>query len=184
MTMNDKIYAIIRRILDDIRVELSDEFDRNFERQGFFSEKWKRRRSPMRRGGGILVDTGQLRRSIQSRTTKNSITFFSDLPYAGIHNEGGEIVVTEKMKRYFWHKYMNAAGALVFCRKKNGELRKDKGTRQISTEAEFWKHLALMKVGSRIRIPRRMFIGMSPEVERAVREIIEENLDRYLDLFD
>ena len=39
--------------------------------------------------------------------------------------------------------------------------------------------MALMKSGSVIRIPRRQFIGYSPEVEKAVREIIEENLDEY-----
>lgn len=170
---------VIRNILKDIRVELSDEFDRNFERQGFFSEAWQRRKSPTRPGGSILIDTGTLRKSIHSRLTDTSITFYSDVPYAEIHNDGGEITVTEKMKRFFWHKYMNAAGALVFCRKKNGELRKDKGTRQISTEAEFWKHLALMKVGSTIKIPRRQFLGHSPEVEQSVREIIEENLTEY-----
>ena len=30
-------------ILSDMRVELSDEFDRNFERKAFFSDKWKPR---------------------------------------------------------------------------------------------------------------------------------------------
>ena len=92
--------AVIRRILSDIRVELGDEFDRNFERQAFFSDAWARRKSPTRPGGTILVDTGTLRRSVKSRTTDDSITFYTDLPYAAIHNDGGEIVVTEKMKRF------------------------------------------------------------------------------------
>lgn len=30
-------------ILEDLRVDLSDEFDRNFECKGFFSDKWKSR---------------------------------------------------------------------------------------------------------------------------------------------
>lgn len=47
------------------------------------------------------------------------------------------------------------------------------------TEAEFWKCLALMKEGSTIKIPRRQFLGNSPEVEKAVREIIEENISEY-----
>lgn len=74
--------AVIRRILSDIRVELGDEFDRNFERQAFFSDAWARRKIPTRPGGTILVDTGTLRRSIRSRTTDDSITFYTDLPYA------------------------------------------------------------------------------------------------------
>lgn len=177
--MNQDIQKIIRNILNDVRVELSDEFDRNFERQAFFNEAWQRRNSPIRPGGSILIDTGKLRQSISSRTTDSSITFCSTLPYAAIHNDGGEIKVTARMKRFFWHKYHEATGS--FGRKKNGERRNDKRTVQLSTEAEFWKHMALMKEGKSIKIPRRRFLGASPEVEQAVKGIIEENLAEYFE---
>ena len=118
----------------------------------FFNDAWTRRKSPTRPSGTILVDTGTLRRSIRSRTTDDSITFYTDLPYAAIHNDGGEIVVTEKMKRFFWHKYYEATGS--FGRKKNGERRNDKRTRQLSTEADFWRFMALKRAGTTIRIPR------------------------------
>nr|DAW54471.1 MAG TPA: tail morphogenesis protein [Caudoviricetes sp.] len=176
--MKPETRRILGRILNDIRVEMTDEFDRNFERQSFFGEAWQRRKSPTRPGGHILVDTGRLRRSIQSRTTENSITFFTEEPHAAIHNEGGEIVVTTKMKRYFWHKYYEATGS--FGRKKDGSRRNDKRTVQLSEEAEFWKFMALKKVGTTIKIPRRRFLGTSPEVEKAVREIIEENITEYI----
>ena len=87
--------------------------------------------------------------------------------------------MTAKMKRFFWHKYYEATGS--FGRKKNGERRNDKRTIQLSTEAEFWKHMALMKVGKSIKIPRRRFLGASPEVEQAVKDIIEENLTEYFE---
>lgn len=177
--MNQDVQKIIRNILSDIRVEMSDEFDRNFERQAFFSEAWQRRKSPTRPGGSILIDTGKLRQSISSRSTENSITFFSTLPYAAIHNDGGEIKVTRKMKAFFWHKYYETTGS--FGRKKNGERRNDKRTVQLSTEAEFWKFMALMKEGKSIKIPRRRFLGASPEVEKVVKEIIEENLTDYFE---
>lgn len=180
--MKNDLHAVIARILKDIRVDLADEFDRNFERQGFFSEAWQRRKSPTRPGGSILIDTGGLRRSIQSRSTESSITFYSDHPVAAIHNEGGEIKVTRKMKAYFWHRHYEATGS--FGRKKDGSRRNDKRTVQLSMEAEFWKLLALMKVGSSIRIPRRQFIGMSPEVEKTVTGIIEENLTEYFNHLD
>lgn len=38
--MAENFQNIIRNILQDIRIELSDEFDQNFERQAFFSEAW------------------------------------------------------------------------------------------------------------------------------------------------
>ena len=78
--MKTEIRRILGRILNDIRVEMTDEFDQNFERQSFFGEAWQRRKNPERPGGHILVDTGRLRRSIQSRTTENSITFFTEEP--------------------------------------------------------------------------------------------------------
>lgn len=176
--MADKdLRIVVRRILRDISVGLGDEFDQNFERQGFFAEKWRRRSSPLRPGGHILVDTGKLRQSIKSRSDDTSITFYSDLPYASIHNEGGEIKVTARMKRYFWHKYYEAQGS--FRRKKSGELRQDKRNRQLGTEADFWRAMALMKEGNIIKIPRRQFIGMAPEVEKDVRDIVERNLAEY-----
>lgn len=178
--MNKDVQKVIRNILKDIRIEMGDEFDRNFERQAFFSEAWQRRKSPTRPGGPILVDTGRLRQSISSRTTENSITFFTNEPYAAIHNEGGTIKVTAKMKRFFWAKYYESTGA--FGRKKNGERRNDKRTIQLSTEAEFWKFMALMKVGRAITIPRRQFLGVSPEVEQAVKEIVEENITEYFNV--
>ncbi len=168
---------IIRRILDDIQVDLSDEFDQNFERQAFFSKSWERRKSPTRKGGATLIDTGQLRQSIESRITGDSISFFTTLPYAEIHNEGGEIKVTSRMKSYFWARYYGATNS--FGRKKNGERSNDRRTVQLATEAEFWKFMALKKVGSTIKIPRRQFIGYSPEVERSVVNIIENNVREY-----
>ena len=175
--MKSELHRILRSIFSDIRVELKDEFDKNFEREAFFSEAWQRRKSPVRAGGHILVDTGGLRQSIQSKSDDQSIVFYSSTPHAAIHNEGGEIKVTAKMKRFFWAKYYEATGG--FGRKKNGEKRQDKRNRKLTTEAEFWKLMALMRVGSSVKIPRRRFLGASPEVEKAVRSIIEENLREY-----
>lgn len=180
--MANNLDTIIKNILRDIQVEMTDEFDKNFERQAFFSEAWQRRKSPTRPGGHILVDTGTLRRSIHSVIKEKSIVFRSDLPYASIHNEGGEIKVTAKMKRFFWHKYYETTGS--FGRRKDGSSRKDKRTVQLSTEAEFWKFMALMKVDSTIKIPKRQFLGTSPEVEQTIREIIEENITDYFNTID
>ena len=175
--MTDNFKRTLKKVLRDIQVELTEEFDRNFEREAFFSEAWERRKSPTRPNGHILVDSGTLRRSIRSEIRESSIVFKSDLPYAAVHNEGGEIKVTERMKRFFWYKYYSTTGR--FGRRKDGSLRRDKRNNRLTTEAEFWKCMAMMKVGASIRIPRRRFLGNSPEVEQAVREIIEENITEF-----
>lgn len=179
--MNKEVGKILRMILNDIRVEMTAEFDENFERESFFSEAWARRKGPINSDYKLLAGRNErLRKSIMSRTTDNSIIFYTTEPDARYHNEGCEIVVTKKMKRYFWHKYYEATGA--FGRKKDGSRRNDKRTLQLSEEAEFWKFMALKKAGTTIRIPRRRFLGTSPEVEDAVRKIIEDNITEYINI--
>ncbi len=177
--MSDDVKRVVSLILSDLRVELTDEFDKNFERQAFFTAAWQRRKSPIRKDRALLVDSGRLRQSLQSRSTDDSITFFTTEGYAGIHNEGGEIQVTERMKKFFWAKYYEASGS--FGRRKDGSKREDRRTTLLTEEADFWKMMALMKVGRTIKIPRRRFLGTSPEVEKIVREAIERNLSEYFE---
>lgn len=175
---------VLKNILKDVKVEVSQEFDRNFERQAFFSKGWQRHKSPKRAGEHILVESGALRRSISAKSDENSITFQTTLPYAAIHNDGGEIKVTARMKRFFWAMYYKANGGLG--RRKDGTLRRDKRNARLSTEAEFWKHMALMKVGSTVKIPRRRFLGIHPELEKEVKAIIEKRMEEFFtnpDLF-
>lgn len=77
-----------RNILNDMRVELADEFDKNFDRKAFFTKKWKRRANPNAKGS-LLIVTGTMRRSIRAEIKGNGVRFSSAVPYAAIHNEGG-----------------------------------------------------------------------------------------------
>ena len=177
-----RISRFIELSLKDIRVELADEFDRNFEREAFFSDKWKRRKWNDDETRGLLMRTGALRRSVKLEnnpgfatiTDRNSVVFETTVPYAKIHNEGGIITVTRKMKRYFWAKHHEATGRRSF--KRDGSQRNDKKNRGINSAAEFYKAMALKKVGSKIIIPRRQFIGRHPDMEKLLHEIVEANI--------
>lgn len=144
-----------KTLLDDLRVELSEEFDRNFERNGFFSDKWKPRAHDYTKGS-LLAVSSKLRRSIKggAETLADGVRFSSSVPYAAIHNEGGKITVTGKMKKFFWAKF-----------KETGEVG--------------WKYMALMKVGQVIKIPQRQFIGDGPETQNLIRGVIQSNLDKF-----
>jgi phage gpG-like protein len=174
--IQQQVQQVFARILKDIRVELKDEFDQNFEREAFFSEKWTRRKSPVHggRSGHLLVDSGTLRGSIRSEIKGDSVFFSSDLPYAGIHNDGGEIVVTARMRRFFWAKYREANGGTWG---RGGRT----ATHSTNVEAEFWKMMALKKVGSVVKIPRRRFLGVNAEVEKIVTGIVEDGLKEYFE---
>ena len=191
MTEKERILRDLRRRIDrfinhtlrDVRVELLEEFDKNFEREAFFNERWARRKHHDDRSRGLLVRTGTLRRSLRAEVTdRRSVRFFTDVPYARIHNEGGTITVTRRMKGYFWIQYMTITGSKdgtfspQLQRKKDGTLRNNKRNRELSDEAAFYKAMALKSVGSKIVIPRRQFIGRHAEVERILKEIAENNL--------
>ena len=60
---------------------------------------------------------------------------------------------------------MRPPGRLV--EEKTANFGKDKRNVRLDTEADFWMFMALKKAGSTIKIPRRRFLGTSPEVEKS-----------------
>lgn len=139
---------VLSKALKTIGIELKEEFDKNFENKSFFGKKWP----PSDNG---LVKTGDLRKSLRVQTSNSSVSIISDVEYADIHNEGGKIQVTEKMKKFFWAKYKE-------------------------TKSEKYKALALKKVGSYIIIPERRFVGDAPEVKQIVEDVITEQLNDFI----
>jgi len=56
---------LFNQLLKDIKVELGDEFDRNFERKVFFNTAWKP--AKFNSIGFLMMRTGALRKSLQSQ---------------------------------------------------------------------------------------------------------------------
>lgn len=149
---------LFNQLLKDIKIELDDEFDRNFERKAFFNIAWE----PAKRNtiGSLLMRTGALRKSaFPSQLNGNTITWTSSLPYADIQNSGGKITVTQKMRGFFWYQFQMATGG---------------NNKNLNPEALFWKAMALKKVGSVIVIEKRQFIGEHPQVHTAIKETTDD----------
>jgi phage gpG-like protein len=145
---------LFNQLLKDIKIELDDEFDRNFERKAFFTAAWKP--AVHNSIGSLMMRTGALRKSLRSQIIGNSaVKWESSLPYAGMHNSGGTIIVTKKMKGFFWYRFRMAAGG---------------GSKNLNIEALFWRAMALKPEGSAITIPRRQFIGDHPQVYQSIRQ--------------
>ena len=163
----------LKQTLTDIKVKLGEEFDRNFERKAFFDEKWPATKLTYHRGS-LMMRTGRLRKSLLSpKVTSNGIIWSSTLPYADIHNNGGEMRVTPQMRKFFWAKYYQTSSATT--KKKNGEASSSARNRKLSIEAEQWKALALKPIGSIIKIEKRQFIGSHPQVDKHIKEVINHN---------
>lgn len=187
-----RVNQLIKETLKDIRTEALEEFDRNFEREAFFNQKWARRKYNDDTSRGLLIRTGNLRRSITGRiTSRDSVVIETTEPYARIHNEGGTITVTRRMKKYFWWKYITITGSKRmkagisityserFSRKKDGTLRNTKRNRALTEEAEFYRRMAMKKTGSKITIPKRQFIGNHPDLEKLLKEIFYNNAKNF-----
>ncbi|GIZ15291.1 phage virion morphogenesis protein [Capnocytophaga catalasegens] len=151
---------IMQQTLEDVRTKLKEEFDKNFERKAFFDKRWNETKLINKRGS-LMMRSGKLRRSINAKVQGNSVIFTSNMPYAALHNEGGVIKVTQKMKKFFWAKYIEAG--------KKG------------IQAEQFKALALKKVGDTIAIEQRQFIGEHPMVYRWIRFYLRKNIKKALD---
>ncbi len=117
---------VLNETLTDIKVTLTEEFDKNFENKSFFGQKWKARKST-RAGGSLLIVSGRMRKSIKAQVIKNSVTFTSDTPYASVHNQG----------------------------LKSGR-------------------------GKGFTMPKRQFIGDDPKVQETCKNIIEKNINDFL----
>lgn len=165
------IHQDLPKILGNLAVSL---FKKNFLNESFFGEKWK----PSKRRNGVgtsgqrrtLTGTGDLGRSIQYVADDASVTIFSDLEYAKVHNDGGVTHprVTPKMRRFAWAMFYKNGGS-------------GKKASVLTEEAQKWKSIALTKEKRlTVRIDRRQFLGEHKELEDAVRNKIQENLDQLI----
>lgn len=131
-------------------------FKRNFELQGFVDQgltKWKNVSNPRDRSRKILTKRGNLKRAIKKFKTQRNLIVVgvsNDINYATIHNEGGQIPITPKMRRYFWAMYKQ-------------------------TNEEYWKGLALTNK-KYLDIPARKFIGDSEGLRKNVDRMIVKEL--------
>ena len=117
--------------------------------------------------------------------------------YAPVHNWGGEIdvTVTDRMRRFAWAKFYKASGK----RKKAGtgqkkHVKRRSKPKELNPQAQFWRNMALTKkkklhiriqrfLGVQrviIRIPQRQFMGESEELNRRIREKVDQEITNIL----
>lgn len=138
-------------------------FKENFKRQGFLDkqlEPWQQRQDGTTEG--VLIQSGNLRRSIRAiKRNEAMVSVGTYVPYAKIHNEGGEIAQkpTAKQRRFFWAKWF-ASG--------------EKDERD-----DNWKGAALAKEIN-IKIPKRQFIGKSETLDDDIGDYILDELNNIL----
>lgn len=129
----------------------------NFKNQGLKEngsfKPWPSRNYDASRA--LLVKSGALRRSVHSIPKGNGATLKASKEYAQIQNDGGQIAITAKMRRFFWAMYQE-------------------------TKQPRYKHMALAK-GS-INIPKRQFMPshQSPDLAKEIDIEIIRHLQKLL----
>lgn len=166
----------------------------NFRKSGFVNDglhpwpKTKRQTAggtaAANRHGPLLSTRNHLFNSVRYVPGDYRVKIVNDVPYAPVHNWGGETspAVTPKMRRFAWAMYYKTGG-----KPKTGTKgRESAGKGQpgsVSPEAAKWRALALTKKKRlHIRIPQRQFIGPSRELEERIRADVETQIESVLKL--
>jgi phage gpG-like protein len=167
----------------------------SFRKQGWDDQsvqKWQKRKKTERKGRGkyakgedgkrdknsvrsvksgraILVKTGDLRRSIKRNPANRaalSIKISTDLDYAKIHNDGGNVVQYVKPHRRFVDQG-DTMGTGVF----NIKSRKEK-------QAKVKVKQDVKGFSRKVRMPKRQFMGDSYNLNEKVKAVIVKRLDK------
>lgn len=155
-----------------VGVAVRDSVRQNFRQGDFYGgDRWEQplrvtlgfRGAPGQRGP-LLSGSNHLMMNTDYQPLPGRVIIRNNEVYAATHNDGEDINVTERMKRFFWAKHMEDKDRL-------GDN---------SPEAEFWKRMALKKTGSKIRIPQRHFLGPGPAVDKMVNDIINKELQEFI----
>ena len=180
---DDILREVNDRLPREVGVIAVNHFRQNFRDGGWLDNglhPWKRTRrqdsgGPDAKYGPLTSHPNNLMLSIQAETAPGQVTLTNPVPYAAVHNDGGDITthptVTAKMRKFAWYMVYSIAGI-----RGKGKLPKE-----LPAEAGKWKGLALTKK-SRItvhaRIPQRQFMGDSAELRIKVSDRIRKALGR------
>jgi phage gpG-like protein len=192
------IDKIVGKLKDEVVREVTDrlprkvgviavnQFKQNFRESGFVDgglHPWKRTRRQDGKGtdaryGPLTSARNHLMSSVEAHPEPGQVTIDDPVPYAALHNEGGDITthpsVTGRMRKYAWHKVYSLSGI-----RGKGKLPKE-----LPPEAQKWKGLALTpksRITVHAHIPKRQFIGDSAELRAKINNTISQSIERIKD---
>ena len=170
--LEDLMKLYVRTLPVKVGRAVQNSVSENFRKGRFYSDQpWQ---TPLRTSLGFRGVSGQYGPLLSEDNDLMMNTSLEPLPgkvivrynqiYASTHNDGAEIGVTQQMRRFFWAKHL--------------EHKERMGVE--APETEFWKRMALKKPGSRIKIPRRHFLGPSKEVDAIVKDVVDKELQEFI----
>jgi phage gpG-like protein len=174
-TQLKQMQELNRRFPKAVGVMAVEFYKQSFTRGGFIEngavEKWKERKSKdkNKKRRAILVQSGRLKRSIRMiRYGYGFVVVGSDVPYAKIHNEGGTINTTARVKQFSRRKY-----SAVYSVRSRKRL---KNKRTLSGYSTVRAHSRKINT----RMPKRQFMGYSNFLNRRIQMNLNIEIKRIL----
>lgn len=149
--------AIERKLAQRLVVILQQETDEAFRQKAFDGVAWQPTKYPVKQGS-LLLRSALLRRSLSFKVNENTVVVSSSVPYATLHNEGGEVSVpvTDKMRRFFFAMHKK------------------------SKEPRYLAMALSRKTSYSIRIPRRQFVGIQGTTSQRLQKALKA-LDKMIE---
>ncbi|UAN47013.1 phage virion morphogenesis protein [Serratia sp. JSRIV001] len=102
---------------------LLDVVETNFQHEGRPKWMgWSPAYARQRGSGQILQKSGRLAASIRAAVTNDDATVGTNVRYARIHNEGGEIKHSAKSQNLYFKQYKNGSVSRQFVKKRNSNF--------------------------------------------------------------
>jgi phage gpG-like protein len=175
MSQNDNAYKLALKLknykvekpklIKALGITTRDHFRLNFKKQGFDDAgvtAWKKRSFEFSgKSRSVLTNRGKLRDSINYQVRASSTIISNSQDYARIHNEGGSMPVTAKMRSFFWAMFYQAQGS----------------AKKPNPDALIWRNMA-MKKGNTITIPQRQFMGHSQNLNKKLDRQVKQTLKK------
>ncbi|GAB6121671.1 phage virion morphogenesis protein [Dysgonomonas termitidis] len=142
----------------------------NFSKERFIKKNWIDRSvegwpKTKKKKGSTLVASGRLKQSIRKvSVTPSRVVIGTNVPYARIHNEGGEISGTERVRSFVRKSH-----------RRRSHTRK--GKRIKATTVKEYRVKSFSREYHR-KFIRRQFIGQSQELGNRISKLIQSEIDK------
>lgn len=159
-----KLQRVNQRLSKIIGTEIINSATDNFRTESFEGKKWKARKDKSNKRKLLIGKTGQLWRSPRIvMSSLNRVEVGSDLPYADIHNRGGNINRAARSELFVRNRHSRGKLGKMF----GGMGAFRKGTTP-GKGLEFKAYT--------ITIPQRQFLGVGIKLKRKLEKTIKEEI--------
>ena len=151
-------------LMREMAAAMGDAVEENFAQQGRPAWMgWSPAYARHRRGGKILQKSGRLAASITQYSTNDEATVGTNVKYARIHQEGGEISIPARSQKAYYRQNKDGSVGNRFVKKSRSNF-------------EQWNTIGAYK----IKMPARPFLHLTEDDVEKMESTAEQYLKRIL----